>query len=260
MSDLHELSGLDSIRLADLEMLSMTKYLLIVICLLGTTSTARADLDMWLTEVNTGSASSFVGTNYSTPTVVDIGYLFGERTYEFVVNAGETGSSALMADRVDNGWGIKFEQWNNTQRFGITEFGVADHTSNVPTPYNQDVHVAFVVRDFSTSPFPGFEDYRTEIYLNGVYQETMGTSLGQLSGTTAVGGGLDANGVDFFDVLNGTVKGVATYDVALSADELLTHSSAYFTSVPEPSSLIGLMGILATGIVVARVRRRAVTA
>lgn len=203
----------------------------VALCLsLGITCGAEATISAWQTEVGLGTApASTVFNTTSDPILHDVGALTGARSFEFIVNADAVAgvSTALMGARP--GWGIKFEQWNNTGTLGLTQFGVADHISAVPSPVG-DAQVVF-----TTDGTNG-----TNIYVNGTFAQNMAQVV-NISGPVGLGGVYD--GGPFFDVLDGDILGFASYDSELSAVEVQTHSDAFF--VPEPSSvaLLGLGGL-----------------
>lgn len=181
--------------------------------------------------MGTPAASTvFTTTSGEAPIQHDVGVLGAAQTFEFIVNAtpGVNPSAALMGDFSPNGWGIKYEQWNKTGVIGLTEFGVADHSSSIPSPVG-DTHLVFAT-DGATG---------TDVYVNGALQESMSAII-SFSGVTTLGGVLRESDGSFVDPLSGSLLGFASYDGVLPADEIAMHSDAFF--VPEPSSaaLLGL--------------------
>ena len=201
---------------------------------------ASATLLSWQNQV-TGSGTVPAATHFSTvdgasPENINVGALTGPRSFEFIVNAGAGGvSQALLGDRNTNTQGIKFEQWNDTGNFGLTDFGVADYNSGVPYITGTDVHVVMA--------YDGFDTF---LYLNGADASAL-TYLGvalTITGDTSIGASQNPN-LTYFDNLDGQILGFASYDTALDAIEIQSLSDTYFSTVPEPSSsaLLGLGGI-----------------
>lgn len=228
-------------------MKSLTSLVLaLLVC--GSVS-SRATLAMWQTQVNTGAvpaATNFTTVLGSAPITFNVGTLSGDRTFEFIVNAS-AGSAALPSQAllgtqvVANGrQGLKFDQCCNSARYGLTNFGVADFTSTIPSDFGRDVHVVYVSDGATTS-----------LYTDGVFRFTFTTPLIQ-TGLQGLAAGLNTNGT-YFDNVIGSVLGFASYDTALSPAEIATHASA-FAAVPEPSTAL-LAGAVACGLVVARRRR-----
>ena len=201
---------------------------------------ADAALVAWQNEVTgsgaTAAATLFTTVNGAAPQNVNVGALTGARTFEFIVNSGGTGGSqALLGDRITGGntQGIKFEQWNNTGNYGITNFGVADLDSGVANTTGTDIHLVFASNGTDTT-----------IYQNGAAIGVFSGNALTITGNTAIGAAGDNGGV-FFDNLDGNILGFASYDSELSGAEIAAHSAAFFAPVPEPSStaLLGLGGL-----------------
>ena len=180
-------------------------------------------LSAWNAEVNAGTAPSFTGSGYNGPAIEDIGATNGANgvTYEFIVNGDNGGaSSGLMGNLSTEG--LKFEQWNDSMQYGVTEFGIVDlyFTGGMNTP-GVDVHLAFVV-----NPTTG----ETECFENGVSFGTVPSApiLADMQGIGQILRPADpTNNVDVMRA--GQVHGVAVYESQLSAAELAAHRNAYFS-------------------------------
>lgn len=85
---------------------------------------ANAGLTQWITEVNSGTAATYVATDVFTPSIVDIGTLSGDITYEFIVNGAQRAiAGTLIGSHADGqSQAIRFEQYNNTDQYGVTQF------------------------------------------------------------------------------------------------------------------------------------------
>ena len=81
----------------------------------------------------------------------------------WVKRTADLTSSALFDDANTTGTAaLKLEQWNNTQRVGITRHRVADDTFSYSTPLNTWAHLAFV----GTAS-------ETRLYADGVHRDTL---------------------------------------------------------------------------------------
>jgi hypothetical protein len=190
---------------------------------------APAALPEWQTAVQAGTvaASSYfkgiagpaVSGQY--PVSWDVGALTGDRTFEFIVFAGETGgSSALMG--FSGVQGLKFEQWNDTASLGLTDYGIADHVAPEPSPFYVETHLVYA-----------YDGSDTLLYVNGELKHIFPGVPLEGSGPQWLGAVSNAEGLAFSDRLDGRILGFASYDVALSADEVATHASAFETgSIP----------------------------
>lgn len=144
----------------------------------------------------------------------DVGSLTGDRSFEFIVFAGDAGgSSALMG--VSGVQGLKFEQWMDTGSLGLTDFGVADHTAPVPSPLYAEAHLVFA-----------YDGADTHLYVNGVLAHTFAGVALESSGNQWLGA-VSADGVAFGDPLDGRILGFASYDTALPAAEVAAHHAAF---------------------------------
>ena len=87
-------------------------------------------MSAWLDAVGSGLAPSFVDSGFIGPSEADIGPTNGAAgvTYEFVVHGDNAGpSTGLLGSRDGAAVGLKFEQWSNSEQYGVTNFGIADH-------------------------------------------------------------------------------------------------------------------------------------
>ena len=183
---------------------------------------AHADLNSWVTQVGTGTPAAFSMLSITQPDSADIGVIngTGQATYEFVINGTDAGqSSALMGIRnsgVADNCAIKFEQWPDTGRYGLTLGGVADYSGSFAT-YGADVVLAFVV-DHAAN--------QTELFEDGVSVHVFPYAP-HLSGLVGLGQWFDVVNGNHVDLLTGTIHGVAVYDTALPGSEIETHANAF---------------------------------
>ncbi len=177
--------------------------------------------------------------------MVNIGTLTGDITYEFVVNGQDRATAGSLMGSLTGGQSqaIRFEQFPNTGTYGATRYLIADYDFGVPTTFDADVHLAFVVNSAAGT---------TSLFVNGVDTGATVPFALTLNGLVAIGN-TDLGGGGFLgdDAFAGTVLGLATYDGALSAEELKVHADAFFTptAVPEPATLAiflsaGLLGFV----------------
>jgi hypothetical protein len=209
---------------------------------------ASGALTEWLAEVAAGTPAGYTNTGITSPIVADIGTYSeatnGGITYEFIVNATNDGASSSLLGNfappaVGDAAALKWEQWNNTLNYGVTAFGVLDYDSGVANTPNVDTHVAFVNNATNTL-----------LYVNGSLAATINGASPTLGGTIGIGQAYSPSGS--IDPLVGRIIGVAIYDAALGAAEIGAHARAF--AIPEPSSLILLVGGAACGLL--RRRRR----
>lgn len=101
---------------------------------------------------------------------------------------------------------IKLEQYNGTNKVGLTQFGVVDETFEYEAPVGEWVHLAFVSDGSSTS-----------LYVNGVLTDTIDLVIS--APVTRVGAN---TGGDLADAgnLKGSVDELKIVNRALSADEV----------------------------------------
>jgi len=209
----------------------------------ASTTATRATIVEWQNAVNTGTlpvTTLFTPVSGSAPQLIDVGALTDDRSFEFIVNAGFGGpSSALLGYRDSNGnQGLKFEQWMDSGLYGMTNFGVEDfYSDDAPLEFT-DTHVVFVSQGSDTI-----------LYLNGTNVFTFADHPLVISGEQGIAAIYNSNTV-FNDILDGTISGFASYDEALSPAEIQAHSTAFFSTVPEPSgaglitAAMGGLGIL----------------
>ncbi|NBQ23265.1 MAG: hypothetical protein EBU26_03185 [Verrucomicrobia bacterium] len=144
---------------------------------LYTWSTYNAALDETFIAELAASAVAFDPTGpFTEPTVVDMGPIEGDATYEFFFNAQKDGASTAIAGNAS--WGLKLDQWNEQGIIGITEFGVVDSVFDLEgngsdeAIFSEDLHVVFV-NDITME--------ETRLYVNGEY-------VGYLYGNFAMSG------------------------------------------------------------------------
>lgn len=216
-----------------------------------TPSPADAGLVQWLAKVNTGTPATFSATNVFTPSIVDIGALSGDITYEFIVNGGDRAAAGSLIGSLTGGQSqaIRFEQWPNTGHYGATRYYIDDYDFGVATTYDTDVHLAFVVNSGAGT---------TALFVNGMDTGATVPFALTLHGPVAFGGTDTGGGFLGDDSFAGTILGFAAYDSALSPDELEAHADAFFSlaAVPEPSTWKMALSLGIVGLVGHRWQRR----
>jgi hypothetical protein len=212
--------------------------LVAVAILAAAASPAAAGLIDWQAEVANGTPAGYTNVNITAPIAADIG-VYSEATgggisYEFIVNATNDGISSALMGRLQAGPlggpdqpALKWEQYPNTGRYGITSYSFRDYDSGVSNTPGVDTHVVFVNNGVDTL-----------LYVNGSFAAMISGSSPTLSGTVGIGATYTRNTL-VMDRLTGTIIGVAVYDAALSASEIAAHALAY--NVPEPGGFILLL-------------------
>lgn len=195
-------------------------------------TSASAGLIDWQSAVSIGTPAGYTNLNITSPITANIG-AYNETTnggisYEFIVNATNAGvSSALMgkiAPLFTQEWSaLKWEQFQDTGRYGVTNYQLKDYDSGIPNTPGVDTHVVFVNNSVDTL-----------LYVNGFLAATIVGASPTISGEVGIGGARLNRSV-FIDPLQGAIVGVAVYDAALSPAEIAEHARAY--AVPEPGGL-----------------------
>ncbi len=155
----------------------------------------------WTEGVN-GKGLQFNGNGY-----VDLGISDLQGNWSAGMWINRSANSATNTALLSGSQGeIKLEQWKNTQKVGITEFGVEDYTFNYSAPIGEWVHLAFVCDDTGTS-----------LYVNGEYQDRVNAVInGPVTriGANAKSGLADSGG------LYGALDEVNIFNRALTTDEI----------------------------------------
>jgi len=150
---------------------------------------------------------------------------------EFMLRANPAQKNAAASSiALMNGWtaethSFKFEQYNNTEKYGITMPGV-DVSSTSATSYDTDVHLCFVFTNQTGAGNAG-----VKLYVNGVYAGFMARPSGALlinQGGSGFLGGRAANGDDSFV---GKIYALASYDRVLSDAEV----SELYSTLNQPA-------------------------
>ena len=189
--------------------------------------------ESWLDRVALAGAK-FVETDIAEPTQRDIGVYDestgGGITYEFIYTGADSPTnSALMgsaASPIGDSGAFKSEQWRNTGNYGVTQYGVRDHNSGVRQIVNRRTHVVFVVNGQDAV-----------LYVNGFRRDSMSGASINLSGLVGIGHAYRHSNEQGFDVLDGTIHGVAVYDHALAANEIQLHADAALSNQSQLSFL-----------------------
>ena len=183
-------------------------------------------ISSWLSAVNAGTTAAYTNSDLQGPIDDDIGTPSGVNgmTYEFVVYGSNDGPSNALMGAVNtptgDSAGIKFEQYANSDQYGLTQFGVVDlnYTSGFNLP-GEDVHLVFVA-DTTLGV--------TELFVDGL-------SFGSvpyapvLQGMQGIGQIYNPAGAPWDPMDQGRIRGVAVYDGKLALPEILAHRDAYFS-------------------------------
>ena len=187
------------------------------------TGSTPVSLASWRNAVTSGptppATTVFSPVSGMAPVLSNVGDLSGPRTFEFLVNAGEAGLSSAMMGR-SGVQGLKFDQWQNSGFLGLTAFGVADHLTTVPSPYNTLTQIVWASNDLGT-----------DLYINGEWQQTLDGLPVSLTGFVALGAAAVIDGLEggtvYRDPLDGQVLRFASYDNALTEAEVNLHYESF---------------------------------
>ena len=227
------------------------------LAVLGSMAAANASIVTWLNQARTTTGNVTAdATGWNFDGTSGVSYDFGAldaldgkpvdgSTVEFIFNFTKAGSTNTAIATV-GGWSpgneqneLKLEQWSNTGKFGLTLEGYSDYTLNTDSIFDQDLHVVFRRNNDSGT---------MDLFVNGVYMETHADKTNwRMDGGPGM---LGARSDGTTDVAHGTMFGVASYDVALTDQEIAGLYTAY--TVPEPSSLMTLMGLGTLGFLARR--------
>lgn len=134
----------------------------------------------------------------------DIEYNPGEAI--FFLNASDFSTRSRLLNNATGGArvSLRFEQWFNTSRVGYTRYGVADYTTGINAPYNQDAIVTFLKQTAATSN----------------YNITVNTNGNESSASLAVGSSNAPIPTETFgNFTNGNVPEMIVYNRALNTAE-----------------------------------------
>ena len=162
----------------------------------------------WTAQGRVGGALSFDGNDFVQVGADALAAGDGWTAALWVKRTAATASSALFApaSQTSGNAALKLEQYNNTQKVGVTRFKVANDVFDYSTPLDTWTHLAFV----GTAS-------ETKLYADGVHQGTldfgMALPLHRIGGY-AVGGALG------FDNINAVLDDIRIYAKALTAAEV----------------------------------------
>ena len=182
---------------------------------------------VWPMDDGEGTTVSEVGGEYPGTIVGDVEWADGKYGKALKFNSGyvdlnvegmnKKWTIAVWVNREDNSatnsslisstsGELKLEQYNGTNKVGLTEFGNADWTFNYEAPVGEWVHLAFVSDGETTS-----------LYVNGVLTD----SLAHVISAPVVRLSANAsNGLADSGLLKGTLDELKVLNQALSADEV----------------------------------------
>lgn len=120
----------------------------------------------------------------------------------WVKREASSGTNAVLLSGTEGE--IKLDQWKNTGKVGLTEFGVQDYTFNYSAPLNEWVHLAFVCDESTTT-----------LYVNGVKTDTLNA---EIKGPFSRIGHCAKSGLESTGYMSGALDEIHVVNEALSAD------------------------------------------
>ncbi|QQL46276.1 PIG-L family deacetylase [Sulfuriroseicoccus oceanibius] len=186
--------------------------------------------------INGGAGWSFDGSSGGSYNFGALDALDGKpvdgATVEFLFNFSDfSGSMAIGAvggDSTAREMNVfKLEQWQNTGKFGITLPGEVDYSLQADSVFDQDLHVIFRRND---------DEGTIDLFVNGAYVETHADK-----GDWRLDGGwgyIGSSSSSTQDVPTGRVYGVASYDAALSDQEIAALYNAYNGPAADPHAVV----------------------
>lgn len=162
-----------------------------------------------------GSGLAFDGTGY-----IDLG--MADLSQDWTVSAWVKRSGSVEDNAVllaGSQGEIKIDQWENTGKVGLTEYGVADHVFNYSAPVGEWVQLTFVSDDRGTS-----------LYVNGEFAETI---QARINGPAARIGANTGDNLDSRGFYCGALDELKIFERSLTEEEI----AALYTEPdqPEPS-------------------------
>ncbi|MCU0794873.1 MAG: MBG domain-containing protein [Akkermansiaceae bacterium] len=195
---------------------------------LASSTPIPTDFTNWetLVSADTPAVTRFTPVLGSSPVSLSVGSFAAgtPRSFEFLFNAAGAGPSKTLLGSLDGasgGQSLKLNQWNNTNKFGLTTSGVADEVfTNSTTLSNQVVHAVFVSNGSITN-----------LYLNGVLQSAAVSRAMNITGINGLGAADNAAHTGFFDNLDGSILRFASYGRALTQAEITQRQQALNASL-----------------------------
>jgi len=164
------------------------------------TGTLQGEVN-WIDGVK-GSALDFNGSGYVDLNIDDLEGNWSAGMWVKRSENSATNTALLSGEQGE----IKLEQWENTTKVGITEFGVKDYTFNYTASIDEWVHLTFVSDDSGTT-----------LYVNGEYQDHLDVTI---NGPVKRIGANAKSGLADSGSLYGSLDELSVYNRALSADEV----------------------------------------
>ncbi|MFT6576662.1 MAG: hypothetical protein ACJA16_004871 [Akkermansiaceae bacterium] len=157
----------------------------------------------------------------------DFGAIGGDATFEFIISGDPVGGGQdgfLAVATADDANSLRYEQWNDTGQLGFTRGGVADYAFAADSP-TVDTHITYRWTDATDT---------MDLYTNGVLTDSI---VAAATFAMPTGPGFLGNNAGNTEGMVGTISRVTTFNSALSASDIASHSDAW-TGVPEPSSIL----------------------
>jgi len=177
----------------------------------------------WSNAVDTGTASIHKRTaslTSSQSTTIDLSAIYGNSTFEFIIDSVDT-SKLVIPNLWGSGYTVKFEQWRDENKPGVTRNQYRDYPAvpltgkSAASPYGAPHHIVFVADLIAN---------KTKLYIDGDHVGNVDFAM-QIEDANShlTAANLRADSAP-------AILGFAAYNGQLSDREIKSHHAAWFGS------------------------------